>query len=606
MGKNIRTFIGLAGGLIAVGSGWYMWSLNNAEQLWGRLPLIFFTAMWSVLMLFFTRKWKANRERNGWLVLSIISGVLLTLSFPTFPTTFLIFFAFVPLLLIEQSVANQPQSGRKVMFYAYNAFVMWNILVTYWVANTAFFAGIVAIWLNAFFMALPFWFFHKTKKYTPRLGYASLIVYWISFEYLHLNWEISWPWLNLGNAFAQYPSWVQWYEYTGTFGGTLWVLLANVLIFKALEVRDLKFNGSVFNFELSTLNPKRLLLPAALIILPIIFSLVRYSTFVEKGDATEVVVVQPNFEPHYKKFTVSDAIQLRRFLQLADSMITPETKYLLFPETSFGLVEISDPPKNKDSYANNREIKTIRGFLEKHPQVVLITGVDSYYEFEAKDPPTKNMRTYKGRKGTVRYEIYNGAFQIKQGSIEVDHYKKSKFVPGAEIFPYSKILFFFEPIVKSLGGSVAGLGTQPQRSVFEHEGMKIAPSICYESIYGEYNNGYIKKGAQAIFIMTNDGWWDETEGYRQHMYLARLRAVETRKSIARSTNQGGSAFINQRGDVFQSTDYNIATAIRGEVLLNNEITFYVIYGDMIARLGLFTALLFLANLFVKWRMQRKD
>ena len=132
------------------------------------------------------------------------------------------------------------------MFFAYNAFVIWNILATYWVANTAFVAGIVAIFLNAFLMAVPFWAFHKTKKIMPKLGFAAFVVYWITFENLHLHWEISWPWLTLGNAFSQFPSWVQWYEYTGAFGGTLWALLANVLIFKCLlNFRTLTNKGSI-------------------------------------------------------------------------------------------------------------------------------------------------------------------------------------------------------------------------------------------------------------------------------------------------------------------------------------------------------------------------
>tara|TARA_B110000008_G_scaffold98681_1_gene101444 strand:- start:128 stop:421 length:294 start_codon:yes stop_codon:yes gene_type:complete len=81
-------------------------------------------------------------------------------------------------------------------------------------------------------MSTAFWLFHKVKSATTnRLGYLSFIVLWISIEYLHLNWDLSWPWLTLGNAFANVPDVVQWYEFTGFLGGSLWVLFINVLLF---------------------------------------------------------------------------------------------------------------------------------------------------------------------------------------------------------------------------------------------------------------------------------------------------------------------------------------------------------------------------------------
>jgi apolipoprotein N-acyltransferase len=66
-----------------------------------------------------------------------------------------------------------------------------------------------------------------------RLGYLALPIYWIAFEYVHLNWDLSWPWLTLGNGFMYNPEWVQWYEYTGALGGSLWVWAANLLTYFA-------------------------------------------------------------------------------------------------------------------------------------------------------------------------------------------------------------------------------------------------------------------------------------------------------------------------------------------------------------------------------------
>ncbi len=588
MSKQIRIGVIILAVLVAAYMGMDMWELYQNEQLWGYRPVILFIAIWKAIQLSLTLRWKEMMPRWRWLTMSTVSGILLALSFPPFSTTFLIFLAWVPLLLVEHEASGTKNSGRKVMFFAYNTFVIWNILATYWVGNTAFVAGVFAMFLNAFFMSVPFWLFHKTKLIMPRLGYTGFVVYWISFELLHLTWEISWPWITLGNAFSQFPSWVQWYEYTGVFGGSLWALLANLLVFFLVR-----------NFLEKKEKPAVLEIGkvVGLLVIPIAVGLFMYSAQTQKGPKAEVVIVQPNFEPHHEKFTIPDRTQLKRFVALADTAITPKTKYVLFPETSFGLVEISD-------FDKNGEIRFLKSFLEKHPQVTLITGVDSYKQFAESDPDTRHTRTVKRGSGTMRYELYNGAIQMRAGNYEEDHYKKSRFVPGPEIFPYRDILFFVKPVVDYLGGSVMGLGSQPQRSVFEMDGMKIAPSICYESIYGSYNTGYIKKGAQATFIMTNDGWWDNTAGHRQHLQFATLRSIETRRDIARSANTGISAFINQRGDILQPTKYDEAVAIRGDIQLNDEITFYVIWGDMIARLSFFTALLLVGNLFVKWRVKR--
>ncbi len=87
-------------------------------------------------------------------------------------------------------------------------------------------------------------------------------------------------------------------------------------------------------------------------------------------------------------------------------------------------------------------------------------------------------------------------------------------------------------------------------------GYKIAPSICYESIYGEFMSKYVRNGANLICIITNDGWWKKTPGHKQHMNYARLRAIETGTWVARSANTGISCFIDPYGTVINPQPYN--------------------------------------------------
>lgn len=185
------------------------------------------------------------------------------------------------------------------------------------------------------------------------------------------------------------------------------------------------------------------------------------------------------------------------------------------------------------------------------------------------------------------------AAQLASGETD-QFYIKGKLVPGAEIFPFRKLLFFMEPLVDQLGGSLEGLRRSDERAAFRHQGMAIGPVICYESVFGAYCNGYVHQGAQALAIITNDGWWDDTPGHRQHLRFGALRAIENRRDIIRSANTGISCLIDQRGGIHLSQDYGKTAAFRGQIYLNSETTVYNRWGDVLARMAIFLAIMFVA------------
>lgn len=577
----------------ALFSGYRMLQLDQFGQLWGHLPLVFFLCAWLAIALLWLPR--ACREPGRWrrIGLSTLSGLLLSAGFPPSLLTPLMFVGFVPLLMAGAELDEHPGPGKREWFaLTYHSFVLWNILTTFWVANSALMAGLLAMTINAGFMTVPWLLYRRSQRYIPRLAGLALIAFWISFEYIHLRWDLTWPWLTLGNAFAEHPSWVQWYEYTGVFGGSLWILLANLLIFQIWQRYRQPGQG---------VPPVRWLALAACLLAPLGGSLVRYYTFESHTTTgpTEIVVVQPNFEPHYEKFNVPDDRQLERFLHLADSAVTPQTRVLVFPETSFG-------PLRDRELGKDRLTRKLQQYVDQHPQLELIAGLSVYHLFANDEPRTPYVRSRVRTPGdTLFWESYNAAVQFVPGRDTVPIYRKSKLVPGAEFLPYRRIFFFLEPLVNKLDGSIAGLGVQPSRSVFtDANGIGYAPVICYESVFGEYHTGYIRAGAQVGLIMTNDGWWDNTAGHKQHLRYASLRAIETRRPFARAANTGISAFIDQRGDIHQPTAYNEAVAVRGTVLPNDRITFYVRWGDLIGRLALFTAIVLLLNNFVKGRLRK--
>ncbi|HUQ96926.1 MAG TPA: hypothetical protein VM010_04610, partial [Chitinophagaceae bacterium] len=153
------------------------------------------------------------------------------LAWPTSPLTFLAFLAFVPLLFIEQSTT----SNRQFLRLAYVHMLVWNAGTTWWIYNASFAGAALAIVLNSLLMCVPWLLMRRIKKSFGRVaGYAALISFWISFEAIHQSWELSWPWLTLGNVFAVHPKWIQWYEFTGTSGGSVWILTCNVILFLAI------------------------------------------------------------------------------------------------------------------------------------------------------------------------------------------------------------------------------------------------------------------------------------------------------------------------------------------------------------------------------------
>ena len=245
MDRKLRITLIIISFLITVGTAWKMQQLTQQMGLWSYFPLSLFLFGWLMLVFIWEPRFSKHPQKLKLMGLATLSGVLLALGFPPFPLIFVMFIAFVPLLMIEKAIADHQTGPAKweVFCYSCHAFVLWNVLATYWVANTAFVAGFVAMMLNSFFMTIPFVLFHQTKKMmNSRMAWFSFVAYWCSFEYIHLNWEISWPWLTLGNSFASFPSWVQWYEYTGSFGGTLWVLLANVFAYSLLTNGKDKLN----------------------------------------------------------------------------------------------------------------------------------------------------------------------------------------------------------------------------------------------------------------------------------------------------------------------------------------------------------------------------
>jgi apolipoprotein N-acyltransferase len=189
------------------------------------------------------------------------------------------------------------------------------------------------------------------------------------------------------------------------------------------------------------------------------------------------------------------------------------------------------------------------------------------------------------------YDSYNTAIQFNKNGIK--YYHKSKLVPGVEKMPFPFIFKHIEQFAIDLGGTTGSLGIQNERTVFFNNSGKvaIAPVICYESVYSDYVTDYIKNGANLIAIITNDGWWENTPGHKQHLAYAKLRAIETRKEIVRCANTGISCFITSLGEIEQATKYWEKAIISKQVSTTDTQTLFVKFGDVISYLSSIIAIL---------------
>ena len=515
-------------------------------------------------------------------LLSIFSGVLLTLSWPVQGFSFLIFFSLIPLFFVEEQI-TKGNSKRKIIHLftlSYLGFFIWNLGTTWWIVKSSIFGMAFAILCNTSFYSILIMLFHWSKKRLPlRTAYIFLVTLWIAFEKFHLKWDFSWPWLNLGNVFSEDIQWIQWYEFTGTFGGTLWILLINIGIFEVFKNHPPSWKNTLWVKKMSPWLVG--------IAIPISISLLLYQSEKDLTPTTEVLLLQPNIDPYNEKYDNENNYYFDLLVQMTSDQITNETRYIFTPETYFGTGFGTALEEFKTSILHRK----IDSLLEKNPNIQLITGIQSYNVYRTEKPPTLTANLIRDG---VWVDFYNSALKMEHHE-NPEFYHKSKLVVGVENMPYKS---FFRPILGDflldLGGTVSSRATQQYRSVFEHKkiNLKVGPIICYESIYGEFVTEYVRKGAHFLGIITNDAWWGNTPGHKQLLSYARLRAIENRRAIVRSANTGISAIINAKGEITKKLPYESKGVLREKFAPANRITFYTQYGDYIARWSGFVAVLF--------------
>ncbi|MCL2245660.1 MAG: apolipoprotein N-acyltransferase [Lentimicrobiaceae bacterium] len=536
------------------------------------------------------------------LFLSLLSGVLLWLSWYPHGCTVLIFIAFVPLFFVSDKLHERGKGWAfwQGVGFSFPAFLIWNVGVTWWIWNSTPPGSVAAILLNSFFMCCVFGMWHWVKKMSLHIVAISLafIAFWCSWEFLHLQWQLTWTWLNLGNVFATHPLIVQWYEYTGAFGGTIWILTVNFIcyaLFKQFKpCFDEKKSMPISSILRHLFAHKIFIMLIAVILIPLLASLIIYKTYtIKQTTPIEALIVQQNIDAWTEQYEKSNFELAEVIIETAKTKLTPSTVLMVCPESALSHSIFEEQLYHLDQYPHGA-FEQFDALLQDHPRLNLILGLSTRAVFNYKASPT--AREYSD---SVFIEHYNTSALYHDRKLQLYH--KSKLVPGVEKMPYPKIFGFLEKLAIDLGGTSGSLGVDSEQRVFHvtsKEGVvKIGAPICYESIFGALFSQFVKNGAQLMCVITNDAWWGNTAGHKQHFEMSKLRAIETRRYILRAANTGISAFIDPLGKAYQKTEYEVRTAITQMVYPNEKLTFYTKHGDYLARI-----MLGVAALMVLWRI----
>jgi len=526
------------------------------------------------------------------IILTVLFAIMMSIPWLVPHCGFFALFGFVPLLCMDY-IADD--SGvRRFWLWHYAAFVLWNALTTFWVCNATIGGGIFAVLANALQMSVVFALFRLSKRYLKgALPYIFLAVSWIAWERLYFSAEISWPWLVLGNAFARSTRMIQWYEFTGTLGGSLWIWACNLSIFGVMV--------SLAEGRFRRLNSKALAAVTAgcllLFLAPPIASHIIYNRYEEVSEGSlEVLVAQPNIDP-YNKFTAMTQAQqdaklsgiLRESLSGRGALSKP--LLLIAPETFTNDIVCGD-------YQSSGTWQRLGALLDEFPGTGVLFGASSRdFVLSGKAPSPE----YRHIRDDIWMLSHNSALLL-DGDRNTDIYHKSKLVVGVEMTPYPAI---FGKVDDMLGGVMGRCVGQDDISLLKFNDVPLGCAICYESVYGEFCTGYVRKGARALTVITNDAWWGDTPGYRQHLSYSCLRAIELRRDIARCANTGISAFIDQRGDIVSQTGWWVEDTLEGKVNLSSDMTFFARHGDVTGRLSVFLSVLLSLSLLVKVVTKKK-
>jgi apolipoprotein N-acyltransferase len=532
-----------------------------------------------------------SSETRFLLILSIATAVILSISFPPFQFGVLACVGFVPFLILSDTIERPGRYFR----YSYLTFFLFSLLSLYWVGGFThgkdpylMIAGAALFLWEPLVLSLPamVYFFVK-RSVRSRYAVVTFPFIWVTMEWLYALGELAFPWLTIGNTQTYQIEKIQIADITGVYGLSLWLLIINVLVYFLIRI-----------IQSGIKDQRRFVIASAIIVLymaPNLYSPDEEQFKNKEGKSLTVGIVQPNIDPWSKwegaNTFLSRWAQAQHYLELIGRNINRSTDLVVLPESAIllNLPSYHEQMSAFQSVVDSLNVSVISGYVKIQ-----------YYEPE-NAPPTSS--SIKGT--TLRYDSFNSIMFVEPGQKDVQTYSKMRLVPFAERIPYAdKVPFLIEPLRWGVG--ISNWGLAKDSTVFIGSGFdaKFLAMVCYESIFPEFVAQFVDKGAEFLVFTTNDSWWGNTSGARQHNQYSILRAVENRRWVVRCANGGISSFVDPMGRMYDQTEMYTESFIQRTIEPLNVKTFYSVHGDWLARICASITVLFLI-ISISYRLYRK-
>lgn len=501
-------------------------------------------------------------------LLLVVSGIFLGVSFPPFPFPFtiLMLIGLVPYLIVIE------RRGRliEINSAAYLMAFVFGLLTIYWVGSWQpksdpflMISGILLLFVNPVFFLIPSTLLYFSRKIFPLSVTLFLLpLFWVSYEYVYMLTELSFPWLSLGNGLPHFISFIQVSDIVGTLGLSLLVVYINVLIYKGISYYSLKRKYSYIHFGIC----------AALIIFILTYGAYRLNTYKISNRTVRVGLIQPNLDP-WEKWSGGSVEQLAHmYLDMSREAVKKGAELVVWPETALPVFLLSGEYRHA--------LDSLYTF-SRSENVFILTGMPDirYYE---KGPDLPDDAKFS-EIGKYYYRTYNAIFLFSPYTGNIQRYGKMKLVPFGERVPYVDTFPFLADLLQ-WGVGISGWNVGKDTLVFKvplkikndnaQDTLKLNGLVCYESIYPDFVSSFIQKGAQLITVVTNDSWYGNSSGPYQHKEISVLRAVENRRSVLRAANGGISCFINPLGITKVQSKMFTKDVIVQDVPLETRETFY--------------------------------
>lgn len=373
-------------------------------------------------------------------------------------------------------------------------------------------------------------------------------VLWTGLEYMQSLGELGFPWNQMANTQTHMQPFIQFASFSGSYGISFWVILMNVLLFRLMR-----------NFGK---NRQTLYCLAAIVLavgLPALHGMISIPSGKPEYPSMRVALIQGNIDP-YKKWTSTFLDSNFTVYRSLTEKSNIANQLIVWPETA-------TPCYLRYRYQYRSQVEAIA----KSAGCPILTG-----------SPDVDWND------TDREETFNAALLIQPRSHELQSYYKLKLVPFSERVPFmDKFEFFYKWLCDlhlDVGSYAPGDSIRNFHLRTESGDVFFGTAICFDSIFPFHVREYVRKGANFLTIITNDGWFGKTSGPYQHAQIAVLRAIENRRWIIRCANTGISGYIDPWGRYVQRSSIYKEAVMQQAIQLRSDCTFFVKQGHWFHRI----------------------